>query len=538
MTLKRMYVSDLLASWKVFQQSHLLFPFYPSHGQARSEFFAAVRRGEGYWVQRDSQWLLIEKVDAGETWRITNLLISTEMDWQTAFQLLETTARQMFKRSIQLKLEANLVIQQWLVTQGYHFNEGIWQKELVYHTGLVLGGGGARGAYQIGVWKALLEKNIQFEVITGTSVGGLNGALIAQGDYDQAFSLWKEIETDKVLDITFKEVEILDFSAQVDQLRTFIRTSLKQKGLSSEPLRRLLEERLDPKKIQMGCPFSIVTTKVPAFQEVIVSLNDCPKEEIIDWLLASSAFFPIMAMAKLKGEFYVDGGYRNNLPVDIALREPITEVIIVDVHGPGLDRKYRLSDGIAELYLASPWSLGDLLLFHSDRSSENIDLGYLEAKRAFGELQGYRYFFEDRADFETLTKNFLRSVKKAFPIDAASLYPELQKYFRQSIPVEMLSLAFLEFFAYWVKVPPVRVYTPEEFIEILLQQFEMPVKGTIPFSVQEQIEDFIENHNVFSDYYHVLQLYQRKGAFKSFYHRWPIPTLLALFLNYIREGSI
>jgi NTE family protein len=212
-----MYVSDLLASWKVFQQSHLLFPFYPSHGQARSEFFAAVRRGEGYWVQRDSQWLLVEKVDAGETWRITNLLISTEMDWQTAFQLLETTARQMFKRSIQLKLEANLVIQQWLVTQGYHLNEGIWQTELVYHTGLVLGGGGARGAYQIGVWKALLEKNIQFEVITGTSVGGLNGALIAQGDYDQAFSLWKEIETDKVLDITFKEVEILDFSAQVDQ---------------------------------------------------------------------------------------------------------------------------------------------------------------------------------------------------------------------------------------------------------------------------------------------------------------------------------
>lgn len=40
-------------------------------------------------------------------------------------------------------------------------------------------------------------------------------------------------------------------------------------------------------------------------------------------------------MAKLKGEFYVDGGYRNNLPVDIALREPITEVIIVDVHEIG-----------------------------------------------------------------------------------------------------------------------------------------------------------------------------------------------------------
>lgn len=46
----------------------------------------------------------------------------------------------------------------------------------------------------------------------------------------------------------------------------------------------------------------------------------------------------MMAMAKIKGELYVDGGYRNNLPVDIALQTPITELIVVDVHGPGLDK--------------------------------------------------------------------------------------------------------------------------------------------------------------------------------------------------------
>ncbi len=55
-------------------------------------------------------------------------------------------------------------------------------KKLVYHTALVLGGGGAHGAYQIGVWQALKEHDINFEIITGTSVGALNGALILQGD--------------------------------------------------------------------------------------------------------------------------------------------------------------------------------------------------------------------------------------------------------------------------------------------------------------------------------------------------------------------
>lgn len=538
MELKKIYLSDLSAAWDKFQQSHLLFPFYRSHSQARSEFLAAVKRGNGYWIQCKSHWLLVDKIDEGDTWRINNLLISTDLDWRTAFLWLENAARQKFKRVLVLNLEANLILQQWLTAQGYRLVENAWRKELVYHTGLVLGGGGARGAYQIGVWKALLEKDIQFEVITGTSVGGLNGALIAQGDYNQALALWEEIETDKVLDITFKEVEELDFSAQVDQLRTFIRTSLQQRGVSSEPLRRLLEERLEAQKIHAGCPFYVVTTKVPVFQEIVVPIHKCPEEEIIDWLLASSAFFPMMAMAKIKGELYVDGGYRNNLPVDIALQTPITELIVVDVHGPGFDKKYRLPDETAELVLASPWSLGDLLLFQSDRSSENIDLGYLETKRAFGELQGYRYFFSRHADFEAITKAFFRYLQNKLAVDMRALYPELQKFFRQSVPIEMLSLAFLEFFAYWVNVSPVKVFTPEEFIETILKQFEMPVKLNAVFSVQEQIEDFIENHNVFSDYYRVLQIYQLKGSPETPYRRWPIPTLLALFFRYIRNEEI
>ena len=170
MELKRIYMSDVLAFWGRFQQMQLLFPFYASHSQGRSAFLAAVKRGEGYWIQCKSHWLLVDKMDESDSWRIKNLLISTELNWQTAFVMLENAARQKFKQKLQIKIEANLILQQWLIAQGYQPNNGVWQKEMVYHTGLVLGGGGARGAYQIGVWKALLEKNIQFEVITGTSV--------------------------------------------------------------------------------------------------------------------------------------------------------------------------------------------------------------------------------------------------------------------------------------------------------------------------------------------------------------------------------
>ena len=58
---------------------------------------------------------------------------------------------------------------------------------------LVLGGGGAKGAYQIGAWKALRELDFHFNCIIGTSVGSLNGALIAQNSFDEAVDLWENI---------------------------------------------------------------------------------------------------------------------------------------------------------------------------------------------------------------------------------------------------------------------------------------------------------------------------------------------------------
>ena len=60
--------------------------------------------------------------------------------------------------------------------------------------GLILAGGGAKGAYQTGAWRALRELGISFEAIAGVSIGAINGALIAQGDYDRAVELWSNAE--------------------------------------------------------------------------------------------------------------------------------------------------------------------------------------------------------------------------------------------------------------------------------------------------------------------------------------------------------
>ena len=67
--------------------------------------------------------------------------------------------------------------------------------DLTKEYGLVLDGGGARGAYQIGAWKALTEAGVKVNAVAGTSVGALNGALICMGDVKSAEEIWYVVNT-------------------------------------------------------------------------------------------------------------------------------------------------------------------------------------------------------------------------------------------------------------------------------------------------------------------------------------------------------
>ena len=66
---------------------------------------------------------------------------------------------------------------------------------------LVLDGGGARGAYQIGAWKALVEAGVKINAVAGTSVGALNGALICMGDLQRAEQIWNDMTFSRVMDV-------------------------------------------------------------------------------------------------------------------------------------------------------------------------------------------------------------------------------------------------------------------------------------------------------------------------------------------------
>ena len=101
-------------------------------------------------------------------------------------------------------------------------------------TALVLSGGGSRGAYEAGVWQALAETGTGIDIVTGASVGAINGAMVCQGDLEATIALWREIETHMVFDVP-EGGQPLDYAREV----------ILRGGVSAGGLKKLLEKYID-----------------------------------------------------------------------------------------------------------------------------------------------------------------------------------------------------------------------------------------------------------------------------------------------------
>ncbi|MGG5317547.1 patatin-like phospholipase family protein [Enterococcus sp. AZ072] len=534
MKVHHLYPSEQLNYKEAIQQARLLFPFDSSHQCASKRMVQAIKKYQVYSLTTQKIQVFIEVHKTDGNWQVHNLLTTKEMTWQEGISLVETAARQEFVQEIILMFSASDPLAHWLRRQGYTEQQNGWLKNLNYKTGLVLGGGGARGAYQIGVWQALLEKKIDFQCVVGCSVGALNGALMVQGDLTAAQTLWQEIATDKVLEVSFEALEQADFVDHVQQLRQFIFEAIRQKGLSTAPLYKLLQEHLDVEKMTKSMPLYIVATRVPTFQEVVVKLNDCSQKEMLSWLLASSAFFPLMSIEQIDEHFYVDGGYRNNIPIDVALKQGATELIVIDVHGPGIDKTVTIPSDVAEIQLATSWNLGEMMLFEANRAKANIKLGYLEMKRCLKENQGQRYFFENTEDFPRMTRKFVVFMRRKLSVPLKELAEIQQKNYHQ--PLEKLSLSLLEQWSEWLHISPLSTYRIDELAAIVCHNVEEDPELTYILSVKEHLSQRWLEMNRLSNYNRTVRLYRQKiNNWERAFYIWPLPTLLVMFIEFIQE---
>ncbi len=265
-------------------------------------------------------------------------------------------------------------------------------------TALVLGGGGSRGAYEIGVWKALNELNIHADIVTGTSIGALNGCLYAQGDYQAAYDLWYHIQA---TDVTSSGLELafsMDyFRTQKSKLAQVFKEYLSEKGADITPLKNMVHRLLDYDKL-MASPiqYGIVMTCFPSLERLEITKDGMPRDLIEKQIIASASCFPAFPMTEINGQFYIDGGYCDNVPVDLAIRLGAKRLIVVDLS----DDKptHPQISQFPNITLIKPSrSLGTILSFKKEQVHANIQLGYIDALKALGSLQGFTYAFKPEA---------------------------------------------------------------------------------------------------------------------------------------------
>ena len=269
-------------------------------------------------------------------------------------------------------------------------------------TALVLGGGGAKGAYEVGAIAALDELGIKAGSVFGTSVGALHAAMYAQGSMDAAAALWDNIRLSDV--VSEESLAIADDAENIfdhpEKLLEFITRYAQKKGVDVSPLTDILHKLIDEDKIRRsGVHLGIVTTRFPSLAMVEKRLEEMETGSLIDWLMASASCFPIFPMKQVGGDRYIDGGFCDNTPVEMAVRSGARDIIAIDIGKHRSHTQYDRRPNITYIRTSQP--LGGLLTLDSALSSRNRILGYNDVMRAFGRMRGVSYSF-DAVDAQAL----------------------------------------------------------------------------------------------------------------------------------------
>lgn len=303
--------------------------------------------------------------------------------------------------------------------------------------GLVLEGGGGKGAYQIGVWKAMKERGIAKKItaVSGTSVGALNAALFATGDLENAIKVWSNISPDMVLTPN----TILDFIKCNPAIAAMV-LPVVDGVFSQEGLKSLMSKNLIPDKIKkFGGPVfatcaemgytgvrDIFTYNTERFDigkingrdllacdakgfnigkidrrdifpkidsrgiftcdAKVFDIREHSETNMIDMLLASSAIPIIFPAVDISGVKYCDGGMADNLPVTPLYEIGIKHIIVVRLNDTqSMSYSQYPNAQITEVIPSE--SLGNIISgtmnFTAEKARELIELGYKDGLKVF-----------------------------------------------------------------------------------------------------------------------------------------------------------
>jgi NTE family protein len=185
-------------------------------------------------------------------------------------------------------------------------------------TAFVLGGGGVLGAHEVGMLRALADREIRPDLILGTSVGAINGAVFAgdptPGGVERLTRLWADTRLSEITP-----------GGVLRRVSTLARSGTHVE--SFDVARARLEEALPVTRIEdLAVPYQCVAASIERAAEHWFTQGD-----LADAVLASCAVPGILPPVEIDDEHYIDGGIVNSIPVARAVGLGATTIYVLQV---------------------------------------------------------------------------------------------------------------------------------------------------------------------------------------------------------------
>jgi len=380
--------------------------------------------------------------------------------------------------------------------------------------GLVLEGGGAKGSYQLGAYKALLEMDIEVSGITGTSIGAINGAMIAQGEFEKAKELWMAIDPEEIFNMSTEDLsDLMNFNLDKNNFgRIFgrIKKIFDNKGIDLDHVRRYLDTYVDEEKVRNSqFDFGLVTYSLTDFEPLELFIEDIPEGKLVEYLLASS-YLPAFKREKLDGKSFIDGAVHDNLPINMLVRKGYKDIIAIRTYGSGRVRPVDDEVSVSVQHIGPTEDLGRVLEFVPERIEHNIMLGYLDTIKHYENLKGTNYYIRAEND-EDYYFQLWQTIDNAAILEAGRLlgckdYPAKRLLFEKIIPrlqslleleetvgYQELLIASLEVLAAKLEIEPYEIYDFSEFVRMIEKRYQTGLE--LDF---KEIPDFLKQNELLS----------------------------------------
>lgn len=388
---------------------------------------------------------------------------------------------------------------------------------------IVLSGGGAKGAYQIGVWKALRKLKLNYSIVTGTSVGALNGAFFVQKDYFKAVHMWYHMSFAHVFEHMDGDYHTLEGKKNI--LLTYAKGILNG-GMDISRLEETLDKYLNVKRFYRSpIDFGLITVNLSDMKPVSICKKDIKPQELKDYLIASASCFPAFPVKEIHGKKYIDGGYYDNIPIQLALDLGADEIIAVNLKAIGLKKKVK-DRSVPITYITPRCDLGSFLVFDKTLARRAMRLGYFDTLKTFHKLEGNYYTFY-RGELKKLTHQYFEPFYQLLD----SKQKAYIKY--KSKDLETFTLEILELLGKSFALSEDKVYTARKFHHLLKKRFKNTKLLDIQSIKEELKRSETDNHYMGMVLKHWCQIKEHQEEIGKKFHFFPMMKLAASYLEYM-----